>query len=527
MEESILQGQVDLIREVFMYAQRFFDKRFVIMISSAIIDDPRFPSLVRDLGILHKSGIQILLVPGAGRHIDDVLEAYGHESRRHLGVRISAREDMPFIKMAAFDVANKLMTQLSSLHVDSVIGSWVRARSIGVVDGVDYQETGAVSKIDVRLLEKVLEDGMVPILPCIGWSATGNPYNISSLELATYLAEQLKAEKLFFLTDSVELSADRYRLPEEGVVTNAGNITRLSVPAAREFLELNTQLTETLDYLFIDLAARAASNGVERVHIINGSIEGVILKEIFSTMGFGTMVHSDPFESIRDMQADDIPGVLDIMEPNIQKGILVRRDQQELERLHQDFVVYITDGSVRGCGALHRYEDNSAEIAGIAVDPGFSTKGIGQKIVSYLIGKARRLGLERVFVLTTKTSDWFENLGFIQAGPADLPESKQKKYDPNRRSRVFVYPLQDDVLPESLEDEQDPDQGYTMTQAEYADRLYNINTGYEEVDPDPPLGMLEEQLAHRAGTDEDSADGKERENGDASKGDASKGDAGS
>lgn len=443
MDEQLLQQQVDLIREVFMYSQRFQGKRFVIMISSGIVEDARFPSLVRDLAILHKSGIQVLLVPGAGRRIDEVLEAYGLKSSRQGGVRISPPEHMPFIKMAAFDVANKLMTQFSSLGVDSVIGSWVRARSIGVVDGVDFQETGLVSRVDGRLLEKVLEDGMIPILPCIGWSAVGKPYNISSLELATYLAEALSAEKLFFLADSVELAASHYRLPEEGSVVHQGQIIRLSVPAARELLSLNQDKKDELEYTFVELAARAAKRGVERVHILNGRIEGVILKEIFSSLGYGAMVHSDPFESIRDMSVEDIPAVLDLMEPAISSGLLLRRDQQDLERLHQDFVVFEADGAVRGCGALHRYSDRSGEIAGIVVDPHYSTLGIGHQIAAYLIEKAKRMKLGRVFALTTKAGDWFESLGFEKKSPDVLPPEKRAHYNPSRNSRVLVLKLKD------------------------------------------------------------------------------------
>ncbi len=474
MDDQILQGQVDLIREVFMYAQRFHGKRFVIMISAGIIEDPRFPSLVRDLAILHKSGIQVLLVPGAAKRIDDVLAAYGLESPKHRGIRISPENHMPFIKMAAFDVANKLMSQLSSLHVDSVIGSWVRARGIGVVNGIDYQETGVVSRVDGRLLDKVLEDGMIPILPCIGWSSTGNPYNISSLELATYLAETLEAEKLFFLTDAIELGTDRFLVPSEGVEVHKAQIIRLSVQAAREFLEMNQIHAGDLEYSFVELAARAASKNVERVHIVNGRIEGVVLKEIFSSLGFGTMVHSDPFESIRDMQADDIPEVLDIMEPNIQSGVLVRRDQQDLERQFQDFVVYEADGAVRACGALHRFPNGSGEIAGIAVDPHFATLGLGQKILGYLIGKARRLRLKQLFILTTKAGDWFETMGFVRANPEDLPDERRSEYNPLRKSRVMIYSLEESAAPSP-----DP---------VIPELRYQIHTGVEEVDPSPPLG---------------------------------------
>lgn len=441
VEERLLSGHVELIREVFMYAQRFVGKKFVIMISSSVIEDPRFPTLVRDLGILHRSGIQILLVPGAGKRIDEVLAAYGCDSRMENGIRVSTEDQMPFIKMAAFDVANMLMTQLSTLGLDSVIGSWVRARSLGVVNGVDFQFTGLVHKVDVRLIDKVLEDGMIPILPCIGWSQTGTPYNISSLELATFLAESLQAEKLFFITDSTQYSSENYKLPTDGVSIHETQIVRFSVPAVREFLQMNRKPKNTTEYYLLELAARAASRNVSRVHIVNGKVEGVILKEIFSSVGSGTMIHSDPYDSIRDMRMDDIPAVLDIMEPNVEAGVLVRRDQTDLQSLAGDFVVFVTDGAIRGCGALHLYDDGSAEVAGIAVDPNYSAAGIGQKVVEYLIEKAKRLQLRRVFLLTTRTADWFEALGFRRAAVKDLPAAKREKYDAQRNSRVLTLDL--------------------------------------------------------------------------------------
>lgn len=450
MNENLIQGQVDLIREVFVYANRFKGKRFVIQIGSSVVEDPRFPTLVRDLAILHNIGINIILVPGAGRRIDEVLSRYGIQTHRAKGIRISNPEAMPLIKMAAFDVANMVMTQLASQQVDAVIGNWVKARSIGVRDGVDFLNAGTVARINTTLLNKVMAEGIVPILPCIGWSGSGTPYNISSLELASYIAEQVGAEKLFFIADGLELKADKYQVPDEGVVVRDGVVTRLSAVAADLFVERNSsQLLETgeswssegLAVELLRLAAHAARSRVERIHLVNGRIEGVILKEIFSTLGQGTMVHADPFDSIRPMRSGDIAEVLSIMEPNIQKGILVRRDEQDLLRLYKDFVVYETDGTIRGCAALHPYGGETAEIAGVAVDPAFSHLGLGQKLIRYQIDQAIRRGLSQVFLLTTQTGDYFESLGFAKGEPADLPPEKRAKYDVNRNSRVYVLNL--------------------------------------------------------------------------------------
>ncbi len=450
MNDDPMQGQVDLIREVFMYAHRFKGKRFVFQIGSHIIEDSRFPALVRDLSILHKAGIKIILVPGAGKRIDDVLERYGVETQRINGVRVSSYEAMPLIKMAAFDMANMVMTQLASQQVDAVIGNWVRARSIGVNNGVDFQGTGSVYRVNLNLLDRVLEDNLVPILPCIGWSGSGKPYNISSLELASLLAEQVQAEKLFFVSDGLELRSENHQTPAEGLVTRDGLITRLSAPAADQFLVLNKPSVpnqdvrwngEELAMELVRLAAHAARNGVERIHLLNGRLDGVVLKEIFSTIGMGTMVHADPFDSIRPMRSGDIPEVLRIMEPNIEKGILVRRDENDLLSMYKDFVVYETDGTIRGCAALHAYPEGQAEIAGLAVDPAFAYLGAGQKMVRFLVEKAQLENFDQVFLLTTQTGDFFELLGFKQDDLDSLPETKKQHYNLDRKSRIYLMPL--------------------------------------------------------------------------------------
>lgn len=441
MDEDLLQSQVDLIREVFLYSNRFDGKCFVIQIASNIVEDDRFPTLVRDLAILQKSGIRLVLVPGAGKRIDEVLKSYGVETPRVGGVRISPSEHMGLIKMAAFDIANMVMTQLSSQKVDAVIGNWVTARALGVRDGVDFQDTGMVAKVNVPLLEKIMAEGLVPILPCIGWSSTGVPYNLSSLELATHLAVQLKSEKMFYVSDGVELRAESYALPGEGIVVRDGAISRFDTQAAERFLEANPAIGQPMVRDLLKSAARAAREGVERVHLLNGRVEGVILKEIFSSVGQGTMVHANPFESIRPMRAEDVAQVLHLMEPNIEKGILLKRSADDLLEAMAEFHVYENDGTVRGCGALHPYGGEGAEIAGIAVDPNFNHLGIGQKLVRFLVERARQSGIRRVFLLTTQTGDFFESTGFRKGGLADLPAEKRENYNAQRKSRVYYQDL--------------------------------------------------------------------------------------
>ncbi|AHC16588.1 amino-acid N-acetyltransferase [Salinispira pacifica] len=439
---DLVSGQVELIREVFKYAKRFSSKRFVIQITSALIEHPLFPSLIQDIATLHQGGIRIILVAGAGRRIDAVLRQFNMEPEFAGGLRISREPMLPLIKMAAFDTANRMMSELSSHQVSSVIGNWVRARALGVVNGTDFHMTGTVERISAAQIERVLNDDIIPILPCIGWNNLGQAYNISSLELARHLASNLRAEKLFYITSAFRLSERDFRFREEGVVVNNGALTRMTAAGARNFLEDNTGRLDAVAGEIIVHATEAVSSGVERVHILNGSSDGVLLKETFSTKGSGVMIHADPFDAIRPMEEADVSQVLRLMTPGIEEGQLLPRGRQQLLEQRGDFVVYVTDGSVRGCGALHEYPGKLGEIAAMAVDPGYNHLGIGQKILRYLIQRSREQSLKQIFALTTRASDWFMSLGFRKGDLSHLPEEKRLSYNKGRNSRIFYLPVE-------------------------------------------------------------------------------------
>ncbi len=440
-EFAALRDEAAVIRDVFTYAHRFMGSVFVFHLSSKVVYSPYFPGLVRDLALLHENGIKLCIVPSGGERIDGLLASYGITTQREKGIRISPPEAMPLIQMAAFDTAIAFMNQFARNGVEALVGNWVRARAIGVREGVDYQDTGLVESVNAELIRRSLEDDFVPILPCIGWNAIGKPYNLSSLELATRLAVSLKASKLFLITEGEPFSDEGLQSPREGIVSREGYLSRMSAKAAEALVTEWPGLLEPIELEMLGRAVEACRGGVERVHFLDGTMDGVVLKEVFSTLGYGIMVHVDHFENIRAMQDEDIVEALGIMEGFVRKGILVRRSEEDLQRLKGDFVVYETDGTIRGCGALHRYGPDQAEIAGIAVDENYARMGIGKKIVERLIEDARRAGLRQVFLLTTKTSDWFQSLGFLQGSAEDLPPERRASYDEKRRSRVFVYPL--------------------------------------------------------------------------------------
>ena len=438
--ESHTEGHdIEVIREVFTYINRFRGKTFVIKIDNDIIDYEYFPILLKDISILHQSGIRIIIVPGARNRIDEVLTRYNLASRFHNGIRITDSKMISFVKMAAFDVSNKIMTELSGNSINALVGNWVRAKSLGIVDGVDLMNSGAVDKIQKEPLEKVMENSFIPIFPCIGWNSGGKSYNISSDELAVSISDLISAEKLFFITSDPVLKSDNYKFPSDSGIVHEGRISRMNIDTVEKFLELNKDKNEGLGKVV--RAMDAARRGVRRVHILNGKSKGVLLEEIFSNLGVGTMIHGNEFERIRKMVPSDIPGVLRIMEPFVQDGTLVIRNKQTLLEQIDDFIIYETDGVIHGCAALTLYPDSIGEISAVAVDQNYIKLGIGGKLINYLIERSVEKELLRIFLLTTRTSDWFENIGFRQGMHHDLPKEKQENYNYDRNSNILIYDL--------------------------------------------------------------------------------------
>jgi amino-acid N-acetyltransferase len=344
--------------------------------------------------------------------------------------------------MAAFDVANRLMTLLTAFQANAVIGNFIRARGMGVIHGVDFQNSGRIEKILTEPLQQILNQGMIPIFPCIGWNAAGKPYNLSSDEIAMAVAEALHAEKLFFVTNSDGFMETRFVLPPGLVKNSDGRVARLSLEEAQAVLDLNAGNADP-DLSYLDMALTACRRGTERAHIVDGRMEGAILREIFSNLGVGTMVYGREYEAIRPMNADDIGDVLRLMQPLMAEGVLIKRTEDDLLARQADFVVYSIDDVVHACGALHDYGEGQAEIAAIATNPVYSHLSMGRKILSFLIEKAAKMGMTRVFVLTTQTLDWFERAGFVETGLESLPAKRRQTYNHARKSRIFALELKD------------------------------------------------------------------------------------
>ncbi|MBR5400750.1 MAG: amino-acid N-acetyltransferase [Treponema sp.] len=415
------------VRDVIRYLRKFKDAVVVIYLDDKTIGSTLFSSHIRDIALLHQAGLKVVIIPGARTRIDEVLSGAKIDWTYKDNIRITNDEAMPLVKMAAFDVTNTIMTNLAANGITAVIGNWVRARAKGVLSGVDFGTAGEIDKLDTESVRTVLKDGFIPLFPCIGWSSTGRPYNISSVILANQIAVELKADKLFFVTGD-----------NPGIISQGQIVPAMNIEEADEYISKNPEETAILK-----LARTACSKGVNRAHIVDGNIDGVLLTEIFSDLGSGTMIYTSNYGKIRPMEQNDIPSVLALMRPFIESGKLLPRTEGDIAAAIKDYCVYEFDGGVRACASLHFYEDGQAEIAAIAVDEAFSHMGIGFKMVDNLISLAKEAKAKTVFIMTTQAADWFEKLGFKEDSIESLPQARKAIWTPERGSkayRLFITP---------------------------------------------------------------------------------------
>ncbi len=435
------------IRDVLKYLRTFNDKTIVIHIDDEIINSALFLQHIKDISLIHQAGLKIVIVPGARETINKVLKNSAIDSSFHNGIRITTENAIPLIKMAAFDTANRVMTVLAGEHKTAIIGNWVKARGKGVLEGFDYAHSGEISDVDTFVIQKVLDTNCIPVFPCIGWSQTGKPYNISSVSLASEIAIALKAEKLLYIGNNTNICNNKFSLPKNIQLNENGTVWAMTIEQANDVLSENATVFESgsvcecTTMQLLKHCAKSCENGVSRSHILNGTIDGAVLQELFSDVGQGTMVYKNHYAGIRAMNIDDIDTVLNLMQPFIEKRIILPRSAEELLSTYNDYIVYEIDGDIKACCALHMYNDIEsfvqAEIAGIVVDINYSGMGIGPKMIAYLLERAKRLNAKSIFILTTQTADWFESLGFTEDTVESLPVKRKQLWDQKRNSKLF------------------------------------------------------------------------------------------
>lgn len=435
--------KVNAIREVLGYLGRYRGEVFVITIDDSLLEEPLFPLLIRDVVLLHRMGIRVVIVPGARHAIDAALAAAGRTSTFHAGVRITTEDDLGHAMTAAARVSNHVLSLISENGAQAVSGNWVRARTLGVLGGVDYQRTGRVERVNVALVEKLLGEGVIPLVGNIGWNAVGKAYNLSSIELAVAIGTALKAAGLFLLGTIPGIPVAGTPLP--GVrVRETGIYSNMDLTRVAELLEREGALDHEHRVL-VENAVAACRGGVKRVHILDGRQNGILLEEIFSVSGNGTMLYTNQFADICPATVEDVPEILRLIQPYVRQQLLVRRTSEMIAENIAHWVVYKVDDAIRGCAALTPYDAESAELEALVVDEDHRHGGTGGRIVDFLLDRAHGLGLRRVFALTTQTSDFFLEHGFREVPVEALPEAKRRRYNKARNSRVLAIELAERV----------------------------------------------------------------------------------
>lgn len=421
------------------YIHAFRGKTFVIAFGGEVLSEGHFTRLAHDLNLLNSLGVRLVLVHGVRPQVEEHLTQRNAVIRYVGGLRVTDDAALACVKEAVGEVRVEIEALLSmglpnspmaNADIRVASGNFVTARPLGVRDGVDLLHTGEVRKINAAALRQRLEDNDIVLLSPLGYSPTGEIFNLSLEDVATSAAEALGADKLIFLMDT------------EGVQTARGGLLRvLTVPEAEKILRGRRILPEDVGY-YLPCALRASKHGVARVHLISRHVDGALLSELFTHAGIGTMLTPALVETLRPAGIDDVGGILELIRPLEEDGVLVRRSRERLEMEIERFIVLEHDGLLIGCAALYPFADERAgELACLAVHPDYRGSGRGETLLEAAEKQARACRLKRLFILTTRTAHWFIERGFSETSITELPSQKQALYNYQRRSKVFVKPL--------------------------------------------------------------------------------------
>ena len=445
---------VNWFRSATPYIHAFGGRTFVIAFGGEVINDKQFAALSHDLNLLASLEVRLVLVHGARPQIEHRLKRAKLTPVLHNGLRVTDDAAMEIVKEANGAVRVEIEAQLSMGLINSPMagadirvasGNFVTAKPLGVRDGVDLQHTGEVRKVDAISIQRRLNDGELVLISPLGYSPTGEAFNLSLEDVAVSAAIALDADKLIFLMDSAGVQNLRGELLREMTAEKAKNLLK-NVEDSAEENKVPINFSEDVTY-YLPAAVRACEHGVARTHLISRHIDGAIIQELFTHGGIGTMVTELPLETMRQANIDDVGGILKLIEPLENEGILVRRGRERIEMEIAHFYVMEHDNRTIGCAALHPFTDaekpnkNMAEFACLAIDPEYRGGGRGDKLFNYCQQQAKSLGFKQLFCLTTRTEHWFLERGFVEQSVDELPHEKKKMYNFQRKSKVFVKTL--------------------------------------------------------------------------------------
>lgn len=425
-------SRIDFFREAAPYIDKHRGKIFVIAFAGEVIECAEFSQLIQDIAILSALGTQVVLVHGARPQIDTHLKKINHEIQVVDDMRISDDITLQVAKEAIGTLRIEIENQLShALSTPPVIneslgvlsGNFITAQPLGIHNGTDYQHTGTVRKINAKLIKQLTDAGSIVLLSSLGFSPSGEAFNLRYEDVASFAAKSLQADKLIFIHAN----------------TATANID-VDLQDLDEFIDSHPTQSKLLNHI-----KAAMLDGVERVHLISAKIDDGLLLELYTRDGIGTMFNASQYENIRQAIIDDVSGIIDLIEPLETKGILIKRSREQLEIEIENFIVIERDEKIIACAALYTNSDNinntTGELACLAVHPDYKGGARGDRLLKLISQKGLKQQLRQILVLTTQSTDWFKERGFISGEIEDLPEQKKALYNFQRNSKILIKPL--------------------------------------------------------------------------------------
>lgn len=409
-------------RDAAPYIHAHRNATFVIAFDGETIACANFDNLIHDLALLNSLGVRLVLAFGARPQIEQQCLTHNINIKYHQGLRITDESSLKIVKSVIgklrIEIEAKLTfslphTPMADAKICCASGNWVIAQPVGIKEGIDFRNTGKVRRIDTDAISQQLNQQSIVLLPPLGYSPTGEIFNLSYESIATATAMELAADKLIFIGDELP------NMPRELTVQQAEN---------------NTQIPEHI----LAGTIQACHSGVQRVHLLNRTIDGALLQELFSRDGIGTLISANAFESTRQATIEDVSGILELIQPLEQQGILVKRSREHLEMEIEHFTVMERDGKIIACAALYFYPKNKiAELACLAVDHDYQDHGRGKHLLSIMESQALSKGFHIIYLLTTQTAHWFVEHGFKKAQTDELPVERLALYNYQRNAKVF------------------------------------------------------------------------------------------
>ena len=420
------------LRGILQYIPQFREKTFVLAVDGAIVTDENFATLLLDVAVLRSLNIRVVLVHGASAQIKLLADEQKFSASNLDGAGITDAATLQLALHAANRLTHEILEGLSANDLRAASTNVIIAHPMGIIGGVDHLFTGKVERVDTELLQTLLAQGVVPVIPPLGFDGDGKTYRVNSDGVALAVAEALKAIKLIFITSS------------DGLICNGQLVRQLILAELEKLLQTNTAGFAPEILSKAQHAAAACKAGVPRVHVINGKVDEGLLAEVFSNDGIGTLIYANEYQQIRPAKKKDIRAIQLLTKAAVESDELVKRSRAVIEKSLADYFIFEIDKNPVACVALHVYaEQKKGELACLYVSSSHENQGIGRKLIQFVENKAREMGLGELLTLSTQAFTYFQSKGgFAEGTPDDLPPARREKYDQSgRNSKVLVKKL--------------------------------------------------------------------------------------